>query len=131
MAARSPYRRVILKMSGELFGRRKGLGLDERMLCRVAGEVKQVHDLGVGLGVVAGAGNFLRGGRNDLCAVRRTSADDIGMLAALINSIALRDHLLALDVPARVLSAVDAPKMVQRFSTRLADECFRRTHYIA
>ena len=121
MTAKAPYRRVLLKLSGEVFGGRGGQGLSGRMLGQLADEVKAVHTLGVQLGIVIGGGNFIRGGRNKLEAIRRTTGDDMGMLATVINALAFRDFLNDRGLNAEVLSALEMPKVAERFTARTAD----------
>ena len=120
MTDKTLYRRVLLKLSGEVFGGRDGQGLSGRMLNQLAGEIQAIHELGVELGIVIGGGNIFRGGRNELSVIQRTTGDDMGMLATLINSLALRDFLSGRGLPVEVLSALEAPKIAERFTARAA-----------
>ena len=118
------YRRVILKLSGEVFGGRRGIGLDGKILRRVAKEISDVARQGVQIGLVIGGGNFFRGARNELAIIERTTGDDIGMLATVMNALAFRDFLKAEAVTARVMCALEMPKVAERFCARNADDYF-------
>jgi len=103
-----------------MLGGESGRGLDRRTFQSVARQIAKVRKDGVEIAVVVGGGNIFRGGRNEFPEIPQTTADDMGMLATLINALALREYLAALGVPAAVLSAVEAPKIAERFTTRQA-----------
>jgi len=92
------YRGVVLKLSGEALAGEKGFGLDPKVLEYIARQIKAVHDLGVQIAVVVGAGNFWRGRIGQAMGMDRASADYMGMLATVMNSLALQDAIEKLDV---------------------------------
>ena len=107
------YKRVMLKISGEALSGEKGFGLDQGMLKKVAGEVaKIVKDYGVEVTIVIGGGNFWRGAGKEM---DRTRADHMGMLATVINSLALQDALEKEVVQTRVMSAIDMQKIAENY----------------
>ena len=104
--AQGPYRRVLLKLSGEALIGDRAFGIDPNVLDRIAREVKAAIDNNVQVGLVIGGGNLFRGA--DLCksGIGRVSADQMGMLATVMNAIAMRDALERVGQDARILSAV-------------------------
>jgi len=107
-------RRVMLKLSGEMLGARTGSVLDAGGLERIAGVIAGARASGAEVAVVIGGGNILRGGRGGP-ALPRTTLDALGMLATLMNALALRGALLQGGVPARVLTAFEAPQAAERY----------------
>ena len=85
------YQRILLKISGEALGGEKGMGFDEPTMDAICGGVKKAHDLGVQIGIVVGGGNFWRGRSSG--KMERTLADKIGMLATVMNALAVSDKL--------------------------------------
>ncbi|MBN1826767.1 MAG: UMP kinase [Candidatus Eisenbacteria bacterium] len=114
------YRRVLLKLSGEFLSGPKEAGIDPETLSRVAGEIARVHDMSVQLGVVIGGGNLYRGLRGVAEGMDRVTADQMGMLATIINALALQDMLERRDVPTRVMTAVPLEGAAERFVRRRA-----------
>lgn len=114
------YRRPVLKISGEMLGGSQGQGLKRRTFQSLARQIADVRRAGVEIAVVVGAGNIFRGGRNDFPEIPQTTADDMGMLGTLINALALSEYIGALGVSAPVLSAINAPKIAERFTVRRA-----------
>lgn len=114
------YQRILLKLSGETLGGAAGQGLDIPSVERIAGEVLSVKELGISVGVVIGGGNLMRGGclKND--SIPRVTADNIGMLGTVINSLALQSMLEHLGCQTRVMTAVDMPKFAEPFIRRRA-----------
>ena len=87
------YKRVILKISGELLAGEKHFGIDPQVMHAVALEVKEVHDLGVQIGIIVGGGNIVRGLEAATQGMERITGDNMGMLSTIINSIAFQDQL--------------------------------------
>lgn len=114
------YRRVILKLSGEAFAGSNGFGIDPDVVHRIAGEVRDARDLGVELGIVVGAGNYLRARSNSLHDIDRTTTDYMGMLASVLNCLALQASLEALDVDTRVQSAIEIREVAEPYIRRRA-----------
>ncbi len=114
------YRRVLLKLSGEALEGSQGFGVDPQTLATVAAELHEVSDIGAQLGIVVGGGNFFRGLTAVSKGMERSAADGMGMLATLMNCIALQDALSQRGKGASVLSALPAGPLGEPFSRRRA-----------
>ena len=112
--------RVLLKLSGEALGGSDGEGLDQQVLGKVAVELKEIFELGVQLGIVVGGGNIFRGLKGAATGMDRAQADYMGMLATVINSLALQDALENVGVPTRVLSALEIVEVAEPYIRRKA-----------
>jgi uridylate kinase len=112
--------RVLLKISGEALGQPGAVSLDPSMARTLAEQVKEVHELGVEVGIVVGGGNILRGALFSEAGTNRATADQMGMLATVINALALSDALERLGVDTRVCSAVDVNPVAEPFIRRRA-----------
>ena len=112
------YKRVLLKISGEALAGSQRFGINEEMTRKVAGEVKQIHDLGVEVAIVVGGGNFWRGRTSK--DMDRATADYMGMLATVRNALALQEAFLALGVPARVQTANEMREVAEPYARRKA-----------
>jgi uridylate kinase len=117
---RPRYKRVLLKMSGEALAAGGQCGVNGEVLENLAHEIRQVADLGVQVAVVVGGGNILRGVQASAAGMGRVSADYMGMLATVINSLALQDVMERQGMPARVQSAIALERMAEPFSPRQA-----------
>jgi uridylate kinase len=118
---RPKYKRVILKLSGEVLrGGKSGDPIDSDTLFHVCSQVKEIHSLGVQVGVVIGGGNIFRGLNGEKRGVDRTTGDYMGMLATVINSLALMDCLEKLGVNTRVQSAIPMNQIAEPFILRRA-----------
>jgi uridylate kinase len=106
MSADLKYRRVLLKVSGEALMGEQDYGLDPAMIGRIAGEIQAVHALGVELCLVIGGGNIFRGLSGAAVGMERASGDYMGMLATVINSLAMQNELERRGVTTRVQSAI-------------------------
>src|SRR5690242_21849742 len=119
MAQRSPaYRRILLKLSGEALLGSQNYGIDPAVIRRVATEVTEVVGLGVQVGLVIGGGNIFRGAGLASGGMDRVTADHMGMLATLMNALALQDALERLGVYARVMSGMRVNQEIGRASCR-------------
>jgi len=114
------YRRILLKLSGEALQGSRQFGIDPETIAGIAREVAEVHGLGVECALVIGAGNFFRGVATSQQGVERVSADYMGMLATIINALAMQDALEKLGVATRVLSAIDVPQVCEPYIRRRA-----------
>ena len=115
------YKRVMLKLSGEaLAGTEGGFGIDPATLLTLAGEVAEAHAMGAECGVVIGGGNIFRGLKGHGQGMDRSTADYMGMLATVINSLALQDTLERHKVPTRVLSALEIRQVAEPYIRRRA-----------
>jgi uridylate kinase len=114
------YRRVLLKLSGEALMGEQGFGISPKMLTYVAEEVKAVHDLGVEIAIVVGGGNIFRGVKASSFGMERTSADHMGMLATVMNSLALQDALEKTGMQTRVQTAISMHEVAEPYILRRA-----------
>ena len=112
------YKRVILKISGEALAGESKFGLNEEMLLRVAKEIKEIRGLGVQVAIVVGGGNFWRGRTSK--SMDRATADYMGMLATVINAMALQDAFESLDIPTRVQTAIEMKEVAEPYIRRRA-----------
>ncbi|MDX2053305.1 MAG: UMP kinase [Polyangiaceae bacterium] len=115
------YQRVVVKLSGEaLCGKEGGSGIDTATLKATAQELKEVHATGVQIGIVVGGGNIFRGLRGASEGMDRAQSDYMGMLATVINSLALQDALERCDVPTRVMTAIEIRQVAEPYIRRRA-----------
>ncbi len=114
------YRRVVLKLSGEAFAGRGGFGIDPDIVHRIAQEIGECRALGVECGIVVGAGNFLRARSTSLHETERTTADYMGMLASVLNCLALQSSLEAIGVDTRLQSAIEIREVAEPYIRRRA-----------
>ena len=114
------YRRILLKLSGEALMGEQGFGLDGAMVGRIAAETKLVHELGVQICLVIGGGNIFRGLTGAAAGMERAQADSMGMLATVINSLAMQSALERHGVPTRVQSAISMQTMCEPYIRRRA-----------
>ena len=109
------YRRVLLKVSGEALGGASGRGLDFEVMRQVADSVRTCVDMGVRVGIVTGGGNYWRGVKDGGGKMERSRADQMGMLATVMNSLALAEVLEQSGVSARVMTNVDMPRVAESY----------------
>ena len=114
------YKRILLKLSGEALVGNQGFGVDPESVRSIAEEVKEVHDLGVETAIVLGGGNIFRGVAVTAQGMERVTGDLMGMLATVINAIALQDALEKLGVFTRVVSAIEMREVAEPFIRRRA-----------
>lgn len=114
------YRRILLKLSGEALAGEQGHGMDPEVALRIAHEIKEVHELGVQTGVVIGGGNFIRGISASAHGLDRVIGDHMGMLATIINSLALQATLEKIGVQTRVMTAIEVRQIAEPFIRRRA-----------
>lgn len=117
---RLKFKRVLLKLSGEVLMGDREAGLDDRMVDHVCRQVAEIRTLGVEVGVVVGGGNIFRGLTAAAAGMDRVAADFMGMLATIINSLALQDYLESMKHFTRVMSAIEMPKVCEPFIRRRA-----------
>ncbi len=114
------YKRVLLKLSGEALAADRGFGVDVAKLHEISREILAVRDLGVEVAIVVGGGNFFRGVADQARNMDRVSADHMGMLATVINSLALQDALEKCEVQTRVMSAIEMNQVAEPYIRRRA-----------
>jgi uridylate kinase len=114
------YNRVVIKLSGEALAGEKGFGLSPKIVKSVAEQVKEVVDLGIEVALVVGGGNIWRGKIGAEMGMERANADYMGMLATVMNALALQDSLENLDVPTRVQSSIVMTQVAEPYIRRKA-----------
>lgn len=114
------YKRILLKLSGEVFGGQRKYGIDLELLEVLAEEIKSVRKVGVDIAVVVGGGNIFRGVSGAVKGVDRATGDYMGMLATVINSLALQDALERVGAPSRVQTAIEMRSIAEPFIRRRA-----------
>lgn len=120
MSVELKYRRILLKLSGEALGP-QGYGIDAETVRRLAGEVKRVHDLGAEIAMVIGGGNIWRGADAAATGIDRATADYVGMLATVMNSLVMQDAMEKLGIVTRVQTAIEMPPVAEPFIRRRAE----------
>lgn len=116
----SKYKRVVIKLSGEALAGEMGYGLEQRILDSIAKQIKEIVGMGVETAVVVGGGNIWRGVSGSQRGMDRATADYMGMLATVINALALQDALESRDVATRVLSAIEMRQIAEPYIRRRA-----------
>jgi uridylate kinase len=114
------YRRLLLKLSGEVLAGKGSFGIDPERVYALAEEVAEVARMGIQIGLVVGGGNFFRGVAAAAQHMDRVSADQMGMLATVINALALQDALEKKNVPTRVMTAIAIPQVAEPYIRRRA-----------
>src|SRR5438270_7177184 len=114
------FKRILLKLSGEALAADRGFGVDTTRIHQIAEEIKDVHALGVEIAIVVGGGNFFRGVADQAKDMDRVSADHMGMLATVINALALQDALEKRAVYCRVMSAIEMNQVAEPYIRRRA-----------
>ena len=117
---RPRFKRILLKLSGEALQGNASGGIDFATLAGFADEVKQVHAMGVEIGLVVGGGNIYRGGNTKETGIDRPTGDYMGMLATVINALAIQGVLESRGVPTRVMSAIEMPPVAEPYIRRRA-----------
>jgi uridylate kinase len=114
------FRRVLLKLSGESLAGERGFGVDFGVLARLAEELRGVHALGASIGLVLGGGNIVRGTQASQQGMDRVSADYMGMLATVINALAMQDILERTGIETRVMTAIRMEELAEPYIRRRA-----------
>ena len=118
--AEPAFRRVLLKLSGEILAGKEGFGIDPERASYLANEVKSIRDLGVGVGLIIGAGNIFRGIQAASKGMDRVTGDYLGMLATIMNAISLQDALEKAGCETRTLSAISVAQIAEPYIRRRA-----------
>lgn len=114
------YDRILLKLSGEALAGDVGFGIDPKVIDRLAAEIGQLVEIGVQVGVVIGGGNLFRGTELQEAGLERVTGDHMGMLATVMNALAMRDALERASIPTRVMSAIPMSGVVEHYDRRTA-----------
>ena len=118
--AKPVYKRILLKLSGEALQGSEGFGIDASILDRMAQEIKELVELGIQVGVVIGGGNLFRGAALSAAGMDRVTGDHMGMLATVMNALAMRDALERSNIPALVMSAISMVGVTDHYDRRKA-----------
>jgi len=114
------YKRIILKVSGEALAGEKGFGINPPVIKKIAEQIKSIHELGVEIAIVCGGGNIWRGETGAEMGMDRAQADYMGMMATVMNGLALQDGLEQLDVPSRVQTSIEMRQVAEPYIRRRA-----------
>ena len=114
------YKRIILKISGEALAGKEGTGINPTVIAHLAKEIKSVHEMGVQIGVVCGGGNMWRGETGAKLGMERAQADYMGMLATIMNGLALQDGLEHVGVPTRLQTSIEMRQIAEPYIRRKA-----------
>ena len=114
------YGRVLLKLSGEALAGEQGFGIDPEVVDGITDDVRSIHELGVALGLVIGGGNIVRGAMASRQGMDRVSADYMGMLATIMNALAMQDLLEKKNIDTRVMTAIRMPQLAEPYIRRRA-----------
>ncbi|HIW72202.1 MAG TPA: UMP kinase [Candidatus Levilactobacillus faecigallinarum] len=114
------YQRIMLKLSGEALAGDKGFGINPPVIKTVAEEVRDVYNLGIQIAIVVGGGNMWRGVAGSQMGMERAQADYIGMLATIMNALALQDNLESIGVPTRVQTSIEMRQIAEPYIRRKA-----------
>lgn len=114
------YQRIVLKLSGEALSGSQGYGIEPKIIQSIASQIKEVVNLGVEVAVVVGGGNIWRGKVGSEMGMDRATADYMGMLATVMNSLALQDALETIDIPSRVQTSIEMRQVAEPYIRRKA-----------
>ncbi len=118
--AEPKYKRIVLKLSGEALAGEQGYGIDPQTVQSITEQLKEVYELGIEIAIVVGGGNIWRGSIGSEMGMDRAQADYMGMLATVMNALALQDSLENLEVPSRVQTSIDMRQVAEPYIRRRA-----------
>ena len=121
MMVKPKYQRVVLKLSGEALAGEDGFGIKPPVIKEIVQEIKEVHELGIEMAIVVGGGNIWRGQIGAQMGMERAQADYMGMLATVMNALALQDTLENLGVPTRVQTSIEMRQIAEPYIRRRAE----------
>ena len=124
------FKRVIIKISGEALKGKGKYGIDPSTVKSIANEIKDIHNLGVNVGVVVGGGNLWRGKTGEELGMDRAQADYMGMLGTIMNGLALQDSLESIDVPSRVMTVLPVSAVAEPYLRRRALRHFEKNRVL-
>jgi len=116
------YRRVILKLSGEILAGKQGFGIENDSVARLVGEVKSIYDLGIGIGIIIGAGNIFRGIKLSTQGMDRVTGDYLGMLGTVMNALSFQQALKQVGCSVTAMSALDMGRIIRPYDRNAALE---------
>lgn len=124
------YKRILLKLSGEALMGDEGFGIDPKVLDRMALEIGQLIGIGIQVGLVIGGGNLFRGAALQKAGLDRVTGDHMGMLATVMNALAMRDALERANIPSIVMSSIPMSGVVDHYDRRKAMRCLERSEVV-
>ena len=124
------YKRVLLKLSGEALIGNKKYGIDDSFITELAGQLTQLHNANVQLIIVIGGGNFFRGSDLEKLGIQRVTADHMGMLATVINSLALQSSIEKLNIQCRVMSSITIDAVCEKYIKRKAERHLEKNRIV-
>ena len=124
------YKRILLKLSGEALMGDEGFGIDPKVLDRMALEIGQLVGIGIQVGLVIGGGNLFRGASLQQAGLDRVTGDHMGMLATVMNGLAMRDALERANIPSRVMSSIPMSGVVDHYDRRKAMRFLERSEVV-
>ncbi len=124
------WRRILLKLTGEMFAGPAGYGIDGARIPEIVKDIRSVWRRGIQFGIVVGAGNIFRGGTNKLEYLDRPTADEMGMLGTVLNGLVLQSAFQAQHVPARVMSAISISQVCEPFVRQKARSCLKQSEVV-
>ncbi len=126
----SKYKRVLLKLSGEALIGNKKYGIDDSFITELADQLTQIHNANVQLIIVIGGGNFFRGSDLEKLGIQRVTADHMGMLATVINSLALQSSIEKLNIQCRVMSSITIDAVCEKYIKRKAERHLQKNRIV-
>ena len=120
------YKRILLKLSGEALAGHDKTGINPEIIHQIASEIKEVSELGVEVAMVIGAGNIFRGAMAESLGINRSTGDFMGMLATVMNSMAVENTLEKMDQPTRVLSAIEMKHVAEPYTIQKAEDHLKK-----
>ncbi len=129
-ADKPAYTRILLKLSGEALAGKQGFGVDLKILQNLAADIKEIYDLGVEIAIVVGGGNIFRGMQASESGMDRASADYMGMLATVMNALAMQDALEKSGVFTRVQSAIEMQEVAEPYIRRRAERHLEKNRVV-
>ena len=129
-AQKPAYKRILLKLSGEALAGEKGYGVDLNILKALAQDIKEIYEMGVQIAIVIGGGNIFRGMQASESGMDRASADYMGMLATVMNALAIQDALEKQDVFTRVQSAIEMQEIAEPYIRRRAERHLEKNRVV-
>ena len=124
------YKRVLLKLSGEALIGNKDHGIDDSFISDLAGQLAELHKNNIQLIIVIGGGNFFRGTDLEKLGIQRVTADHMGMLATVINSLALQSSIEKLDIECRVMSSITIDAVCEKYIKRKAERHLEKNRIV-
>jgi uridylate kinase len=126
LKSRIQYKRILIKLSGEALSGNEGYGIDQNAVIEVAGQIKDLRKMGVEIAIVLGGGNIYRGKKGEKTGMDRVTGDYIGMLATVMNALALQNVLENLGLEASVQTALEIEKIAEPYSRKNALACLKK-----